>query len=73
VIFNPLHFRELFFTTFMFVYVYSNFTKNLREGGVDFSLLFYTVTNFRQPRHCHMVSRGVFVTRLGRVAPLKDG
>jgi hypothetical protein len=40
---------------------------------VDFSLLFYAVTNLRKPRHSHVISRGIFAPRLGRVALLKDG
>jgi hypothetical protein len=73
VIFNPLYFRELFFNNFLFVYAYSNFTNSLRKARVDFCLLFYRVTNFRKPRYSHVISRGIFAPRLGRVAPLKDG
>jgi hypothetical protein len=29
-------------------------------------------TNFRKPRHSHVISRGMFAPRLCRVAPLKD-
>jgi hypothetical protein len=69
VICNPLYFRELFFNNFLFVYAYSNFTNILREGRAYFSLRFYAVTNFRKPRHCHVISRDIFAPRVGRVAP----
>jgi hypothetical protein len=72
-IFNPLYLSELFFNNSMFVYAHSNFTNRLREGRVDFSLLIYTVTNFRNTRHSHVINRGIFAARLGRVAPLKGG
>jgi hypothetical protein len=61
---------ELLFNNFLFVYAYCNFTNTLREGAVDFSVRFYTVTNFRKPRHNHVISRGIFVPRLDTVAPL---
>jgi hypothetical protein len=73
VIFNPLYFRELFFNHFLFVYAYSNFSNSLREGRVDIPVMFYVVTNFRKPRHSHVISRGIFAPRLGRVAPRKYG
>jgi hypothetical protein len=73
VIFNPLYFRELYFNNFLFVYSYSTFTNNLREGRLDFPVLFYAVTNFRKTRHSHVISWGIFAPRLVRIAPLEAG
>jgi hypothetical protein len=44
----------------------------LHQGRVDFSLLFYTVTKFRKPRHSHVISWSISALRLDRVGPLKD-
>jgi hypothetical protein len=51
----------------------SKFSISVVEGRMDFSVLFYTVTNFRKPGHSHVISRGIFAPHLGTVAPLKDG
>ena len=46
---NLTYFSGLLFNYFLLVYPYSNFTNILREGRVDFCLLFCTVANFRKP------------------------
>jgi hypothetical protein len=46
-------------------------TVCVKEDGLR--VLFYTVTNFRKPRHSHVISQGNFAQHLGTVAPLKDG
>jgi len=46
---NFTYFSGLLFNHFLLVYAVSNFTNILREGRVEFSLLFYTVANFRKP------------------------
>jgi hypothetical protein len=73
VIFNILFFRELLFNNVLFVYANNNLTNRLRERRVGYSVLFYTVTNFRKPCHSHVIRWEIFAPRLGTVAPLKHG
>lgn len=72
VVCDPLYFRELFFKNFPLVHAYSNSTNNLREGKVEASVLFSTVTNFRKPCLSDVISRGIFASNLGTVALLID-
>jgi hypothetical protein len=46
---NFTYFSGLLFNNFLLVCAWGNFTNILREGRVDFSVLFYTVANFRKP------------------------
>jgi hypothetical protein len=50
VICDPAYFNELCLNNFLFVYAYSNCSNSSREGRLDFSILFYIVTNFRKSR-----------------------
>ena len=47
VICDPAFFSGICFNNFLFVYAYRNCSYSLSEGRVDFSLLFYAITNFR--------------------------
>jgi len=49
VIRDPTYFSGLLFNNFPFLYAFSKFTNSLHEGRVDFSLLFYAVTNLHKP------------------------
>jgi hypothetical protein len=57
----------------MYVYALSNFNTSLYERRNDFPVPFHGVTNLRQPSRCRVISRGVFASNLGKVAPHKDG
>ena len=69
VIIDPIHFSGIFFSNFQFVYAYRNFTDSLHDGRVDFSVLFYIVTNLRKPRQTHVTSRGHYCSTFGYNRP----
>ena len=66
---DPAYFSRLRFNNFLFVYVYSNCSNSLREGRVEFSVLFYAITNFRELRD----QPGHLAPLLRTVSPLKTG
>jgi hypothetical protein len=66
---DPAYFSGLCFNNFLFVYAYSNCSNSLREGGVEFSVLFYATTNFRKSRD----QPGHLAPLLRAVSPLKPG